>query len=369
MDGQADGMSNEVLHAVVSRCLKIFTGRVSSTPTASLPTTDEMGLLMFLNIKQAQLGKSTKDIDLYRFPALKPLLSIIEFVNYVVGGLIVEAEKIDEMYLTIKKEMIKREARRDYRRYDESVKRKGEGSQLSQILAVHFPCKPHETVGRRTSRRISSQSGSDTATTMTEEDREEEEDRWMNQQLRQHRRCAALCRTLLHGKAPGGLDPNTASAAASEMGIAPTFRKAIHKVRDALHDVDQVESLPAMSTLIQFMDYLHYGVSVALDELENSELLLRKRAIGVSADRKIAILEQQDKENKKASYCALRFNSMVNSPKKNVRRQVGPQARRVFSVRPDLEQVPHQVGQQQHSEPSYSAAQQPEDLILDAYCC
>ena len=365
-----DSLSNEVLHTVVNRCLKIFTGRVSSTPTASLPTTDEMGLLMFLNIKQAQLGKATKDIDLYRYPTLKPLLSIIEFVNYVVGGLIVEAEKIDEMHLTIKKEMIKREARRDYRKYDENVRRKGEGSQLSQILAIHFPSGPHETMARkRINRNTRSMSGSEAATNITDESfREEEEDRWMTQQLKQHRRCAALCRTLLHGKAAGGIDPNEASAAASEMGIAPTFRKAIHKVRDALHDVEQVESLPAMSTLIQFMDYLHYGVSVALDELENSELLLRKRAVGVSADRKIALLEQQDKENKKASYCALRFNSMVNSPKKNVRRQAGSQARRVFSVRPDLEHVPQQTTETQF-EPAYPQTQQPEDLVLDALCC
>ncbi|KAJ9450375.1 hypothetical protein DIPPA_01593 [Diplonema papillatum] len=324
---------NEALHAVVKKCLRIFNGRVSSLPTASLPSVEGMGLLLFLNLKQAHLNQATRLIDLYQYPVLKPLLSIIEFINYVVGGLIVEAEKIDEMYLAIKKEMIKRETRMDNRGYQEKTKTRVSGSQLDQILGVHFPCKPTATATiKRNLQGLEAPTDEELATLNAIED-----DRWIFGQLKQHLASACGARAILHGKIPGGMDANEADAIVQELGIAHTFRKAIHKVKDAVNQVEDKDSVPALHTLAQFIDYLHYGVSVALDELENCEVTLRKKNVSSAAERRILALEQRDKENKRASCSALRFNSIVNSPKKRqqvLQQQSLPQAQNGGSAWP-----------------------------------
>ena len=318
----ANSVDPESLHGVVKKCLGIFAGRRSCTPTASLPNTHDMGILMFLNLKQAHLNHATRGVDLYRYPALKPLLSIIEFINYVVGGLIVEAEKIDEMHITIKKEMIKRRARIDYQRQDIKVRSKGVGTQVHQVLSAHFPSKALRTAPR--SRALNTNMSVHALEGLTQEEVDRihdqqqsvEDDKWVLQQLTSHLRTACVARSLLHGKSAGGVDPNVADGVVQELNIAQTFRKAMHKIKDCLNEVEDKSSLPALQTLSQFLDYLHYGVAVALDELETCEVLLRKRGVGESAERKMKRLDARDKENKRASCSALRFNSVVNSPKK-----------------------------------------------------
>ena len=320
---------SDALHSVVKRCLKIFSGRLSATPTASLPTTDDMGLLMFLNLKQAHLSQATSGLDLYRYPVVKPLLSIVEFINFVVEGLIVQAEKIDEMHIVIRKEIVKRNAQVGYQKQDLRVRSKGVGSQLSQILSAHFPDKKPATAPRRSVSRTRGGGGgggggsllldslaSEEARQAAQDEQQVEEERWMLHQLRSHLRAASSARTLLHGRVPGGVDPHAASGMVAEMNIAQTFRKAMHRIKDSLNEVEDQSSLPALQKLSQFMDYLHYGVAVALDELETCEVLLRKRSVGDDADRKLQILDARDRENKRASCCALRFNSELNTPKR-----------------------------------------------------
>eukprot|EP01064_Diplonema_japonicum_P032507 TRINITY_DN6129_c0_g1_i1.p1 TRINITY_DN6129_c0_g1~~TRINITY_DN6129_c0_g1_i1.p1 ORF type:complete len:398 (+),score=65.55 TRINITY_DN6129_c0_g1_i1:34-1227(+) len=361
-------VNGSVLHGAVKSCLKIFSGRVSSTPTASLPSTDDMGLLMFLNLKQSHLNRATAGVDLYKYPALKPLLSIIEFVNYVVGGLIVEAEKVDEMHIAIKKELIRREARLDYHIYDQRVRNKGGGSQVEQVLAVHFPQGPQ--ISTRSSHLYSNANPEATEALQLIGD-----DRWVLNELRAHLRVASQCRSMLHGKSPGGIDPNLADGIVHELGIAQTFRKAMHKVKDVSNELKDKDALPALQTLSQFMDYLHYGVSVALDELENCELMLRKRSVGAVADRKIHALEMKDKENKRSSCSALRFNSIVNSPKK--RSTTASHPHRVFSSRPAENTIRISPTRSTRSNVSSTVTERAretellhtDDCFLDAYCC
>eukprot|EP01065_Artemidia_motanka_P001967 TRINITY_DN10902_c0_g1_i2.p1 TRINITY_DN10902_c0_g1~~TRINITY_DN10902_c0_g1_i2.p1 ORF type:complete len:368 (+),score=105.05 TRINITY_DN10902_c0_g1_i2:334-1437(+) len=247
-----------------------------------------MGLLMFIGVKQAHLKAAVGSIDLFRHPSLKPLLSIVEFINFVVSCLIIEAEKIDEMTLTIRKEIVRREAQRTSQRQEQRELSKDSGTSVHQVLAAHFPDR-----------------------------KETQADNWLLSLLREHLRAAKQIRSLLHGRksAPsGGSEWDDVNITVSELGVLHAFRKAQQRVRDVMVHVQDKEALSAVSSLSALLVNLSYGLNAAAGELEQCHTALKKNTIMDSAERRIDELVAKDQRNKDASYSALWYNIAVNSP-------------------------------------------------------
>jgi len=140
------------------------------------------------------------------------------------------------------------------------------------------------------------------------------------QRLRQHLKVSLKVQRILHGakdiKSLHALPQETACDIIADMSVLLSFRKAQHHVRDAVYDVKNHDSagLSAISSLTEFFDYVDWGLSSALDELETSELRLRKLVKMKSTEEALGELNRQDVDNKQMSCAALRYNQSMASP-------------------------------------------------------
>lgn len=292
-------------HAVVRRVLRVALGSTSNTPTPVVLRVADIGLLYFINQKQSQLHNALAMLDISSEPELEPLRAMVEFFSFVVGGLIVEAERVDEAVLTVQREAARVGAELRHVDVELQHQQRTAGTSVEQAIATHY----HTRVGvpqRHAQPRIvelgtdeNSRLG-DLPTTMVSL-------RSQLQHLRSHLRVLKFVASLLHGN--GARIPETEVAAiVAELDVLGTFRKANHKIRDAVFDVPRKEDLVAVSSLLEFIAYLDCGMTAALNDLQAAERNLKKATVLTRTKATIDHLTERDARNKAMSTEALRMN-------------------------------------------------------------
>eukprot|EP00760_Papus_ankaliazontas_P005866 PhM_4_TR12795/c0_g1_i1/m.48496 len=313
-------------HKVARKLLRVLNGTRSATPTLAIPNFLPFGLLLFLNEKQSQVQRvlfhDHPDVQLHGNTNTAALLSAAEFLNFIVGGLIVEAERVDEMVIQLRKQIVVVENEVQCIEMDLKLSRRTLSSGVQQTLATHYREPPRSRVH---SVELQASDVSDAQSMQI---------RLLNQslaekkmfltQLRQQLKACVRVQRVLHGqkdsKSLHAVPQETASDIIADMSILISFRKAQHCIRDAVYDLREGDAtsgtgLAAISSLQEYIDYVDWGLSAALDDLEGAELKLRKLVKVKSTEAALSQLDRQDIDNKQMSCAALRYNQAVNSPR------------------------------------------------------
>ena len=293
---------------VVRRVRRIMSGAPESTPSPVLLQFTDVGLLFFLNEKQSQLHELLANVDVSAHEGLKPLSALVELMTFLVGGLIVEAERIDEQTITIRKELtvVANELRSCD--IDLQQKRMVAGSVAEQTIAQFFKTRANVPARARLGRNemLEKKNVEEDVELVTSINALRERKNVLQLQLK----ALTKVQKLLHGS--GRAIPEVEAAAiVSDLGLLPTFRKANHKVRDAVFDVPQRDELQAITSLLEFLTYLDCGMTTALLDMQQCELTLNKAIALLEKDEKVERLRLLDARNKELSCAALRQNESL----------------------------------------------------------
>ena len=300
---------------LLRRTVTVLQGVQSVTPTPSILRVADVGLLYFLNQKQAQLHAIVAMVDLAAHPALRPVQALVEFTSFIVGGLIVEAERVDEATITVRKELARLGAELRNADLDLQYRHEHVGTSVSQIIAQHY--KTHLSVPQkhhRNDRVVVEQHRYDAGggqSLLGELPELINTLRGQVKVLRAHLTALTTIQKLLHGN--GARMPEAEAAAiVTELDVVATFRKALHKFKDAVYDVPERQSLTAVDSISEFVAYLDCGLTAAMDELLLATRTVKKSLLGHDNTTLVGQLSAADARNKQLSTDALRMNEALS---------------------------------------------------------
>jgi len=305
--------SVEVQLLTVQRALKTINGSSSNTPTPSVLAFGDVGLLYFLNQKQAQLHEVLDQAHALEDAELRAINELVEFMRFIVSGLIVEAERVDAASVAVRREIASVTLR--MREIDAEIQhlRPRLGTTVDQAIALHF--QNHIAVPQRSGPvRLEGMGCEQQA--LGELPRALVSLRAELRLLSSHRRALCTVQRLIHGN--GARVPEAeASQIIAQLDTVTTFRKALHKIKDCVLDVAGKEDLIAVSSLLDFIEMLCSGLTAAMESVSQLHIQLLKHASTIRAARVTERLGQIDARNKRMSSEALYMNeatTLVEDP-------------------------------------------------------
>lgn len=290
---------------IVKQIERVVNGPSVSTPSPNILHFADVGLLYFLKNKQSLILSLISQLNLATEEALLPLKSLLEFSNFVVGGLIVEAERVDEAVIELKKEIS--EVGNNLRNHDLELqhKRRYVGSTVVQTIAHHYSTRIN--VPMRESTKHSDQlADRDNIQLSKFADAIQSHRRLLHLKQKQLKALIAIQR-LLRGSSEQ-IPSVEADAIVQDLGILPTFRKANHRIRDILFDVPSKDDLKAVHSLLEFIMYLDCGMTAAADDLGACALNIQKKFVAEETRGHVLHLERREAAHKELSATALRQN-------------------------------------------------------------
>ena len=259
----------------------------------------DCGLLYFMNEKQRQLQRCAR-VDL---EAVTPLRLVLEFMSFVVSGLIVEAERIDEAAINVKKDLAT--IGHDLRATDLDLQYRWEhsGSKVEQAIAQHYKSKivvPLSQHANEIARKGHPASGLSEFSAILQQ-------REQLSLLKRRQSALAQVQRVLHGS---GLKvaEDAASAFVKASNALHVLRKAGHRVKDALVAIPAGDTVPAIHSLQEFVAHVDVGLTAAVDDLEACAVSIKKSALSNRKDEFLKHMEDQDNRNKLLSNAAMRQN-------------------------------------------------------------
>jgi hypothetical protein len=289
---------------VVRRAVHVIQRSASSVPTPLVLRVEDVGLLHFLSQKQQLLHAAIADTDVASHAALAPLAKLVEFVSFVVGGLIVEAEHVDEAVIGVRRDAALVGAEMRNCDIDMQEQQQHTGGNVAQAISQFYntrlvvPCRSAAAPLAASAAR-SAAAGPYVSTLHALRAR--------LKALKAQRAALTAVQRLLHGNG-SEVGDTEAAAIASELDVLVVFRKALHRIRDVTYGVEQLD---AVSSIVDFLAYLDAGLVGALDELQGSERGLRKLALMEGTSRQTERLAALDATNKRNSTAALRVNETL----------------------------------------------------------
>lgn len=293
---------------MLSRAKRVLIGAPSQTPTPAVLKHADIGLLYFLNEKQAALHRVVGGTDLSCSQHLEALRLLVEFLSFAVGGLIVEAERIDEAILRNQQDM--NDVATELQKMDLELqyRKQRTGSVVNKVLSQHYKCRVNiPTV------HVSDQLDPNSAHELQAFSGAILELRKFHLEQKKRRKALLLAQRLLHGTGVP-IPAVEAEAIVADLPIAMTFRKVHHSLKDAIlplgDDVAETDLMSVVS-LIEFVMHVDVGIGAASDDLDAGVLQIKKFMIGQERNRKSEHLSALDNRNKQLSASAMRYNEAV----------------------------------------------------------
>jgi hypothetical protein len=291
---------------LVSQVQRVIRGVVAQTPSPSVVRFETVGLLFFLNEKQAQLHNALRGVDLSVDESLTPLKLLVEFMTFVVGGLIVEAEKVDEEVIRTKQSVNEWQAELEALNVELQYRRQHVGSAVTRVLSQHYRTKVRVPVAHPSDQLdpLSAEGLQDVVAAIAKARREHEA-------AKKRLRALLHAQHVLHGTNPH-VAPVESNAIVGALGIAHTFCKANHKLRDAMIPFESpVDDLPTLVSLQEFVLHVDIGMTAANDDLDAAIISLRRHLVYQHKERQHERLRMKDERNKQLSTSAITYNERV----------------------------------------------------------
>lgn len=333
----------------LQRARRVLIGPSSIVPTPTVLRYTDVGLLFFINEKQALLHRALSDVDINDNEALAPLRMVVEYLNFLVAGLIVEAERIDECAIQLEQDI--NAVVLELRTLDLEMQHRKQrvGSVVSRVLSQHYRSRvtvPNVHASDQLDHTMASELSELTGGITTL--------RAVLTQLKAKRKAIGIAQKLLHG-ASQDVPAVEAEAIVADLPIGLTARKAQHTLKDALLPLRDDEELPAIISLLEFVAHMDVGIGAATDDVDAGIMHTRKAAAERERGMRDHHLNALDARNKQLSTSAVKHNDAL-------RRSVLPST--AVTGR-------GAAGAQQHT-PLLSAANKPTagetDSFLALYC-
>ncbi|CUI15351.1 Hypothetical protein, putative [Bodo saltans] len=290
---------------VLQRARRVLVGPSSIVPTPTVLRYTDVGLLFFINEKQALLHRALSAVDIHENESLAPLRMLVEYINFLVAGLIVEAERIDECAIQLEQDI--NGVSLEMKKIDLEMQHRKQrvGSVVSRILSQHY--RARVTVPNVHS---SDQLDSTMASELGELTEGITSLRFMLQQLKAKRKAVGIAQRLLHGSSQD-VPAVEAEAIVADLPIGLTVRKAQHSLKDALLPIRNDEELPAMISLLEFVAHMDVGIGAATDDVEAGMMQIRKAMAERERGMKDHHLNALDSRNKQLSTSAVKYNDAL----------------------------------------------------------
>ena len=293
-------------HRLVQSVRRVFNGASSGTPSPNILRFQDVGLLYFLNQKQSRFHRAIASVDVDAHESLLPLRNLITFVTTSVGWLIVEAERVDEAIIATQRDL--GTIGNELREVDMDLQYQSShtGTEVMRAIAEHH----HTRVNVPTRRHHASIEQFDVTKSeaLGELPVRIVELRRRFQATKEHLKVLKITQRLLHGNKNAKVPQVEADAIVGDLSVLTTFRKAAHKVRDAVFDVPERENLEAIASLLEVFAYIDRGMTAALDDLEHCQIQLKKAVLLAEKQSRMEHLDELDARNKQLSSAALRHN-------------------------------------------------------------
>lgn len=307
---QRDAVSHRASDSLrmLQRARRVLLGSSPSVqaPTPTVIKFSDVGLLYFLNEKQSLLHRVIGNTNIADSQELEPLRLLVEFLSFAVGGLIVEAERIDEAAIVVQQQI--NDATADLQKLDLELqfRKQRVGSTVSRVLSQHY--RTRVTVPTM---HASDQLDSQSAAELQELSEGIASLRKTIGDLKKRKAVVFHAQRLLHG--PGTAIPSIeAEAIVADLPMLVTFRKMHHSVRDALVVLrDQEASVPAVVSLVEFVMHIEVGIGAATDDLESSIMVAKKQCVVHSHTQRDERLTALDSRNKQLSTSAIKYNEAL----------------------------------------------------------
>jgi hypothetical protein len=327
----------------VAAAQAVLLGGCSPAATGAPPLHgSDVGLLYFMNEKQRLLQRCAASIDL---ESVTPLRLVLEFMSFVVSGLIVEAERIDAAFIALKKEIAKLGLEMRTADLDLQFRWEHSGTLVDQAVAQHYKTR----VVVPASRQALSIAQRDHAAAKLSEFQAIMHQRDQMTALRQRRTALLSVQRLLRGS---GAEVSADAAAAHVKGAHTVhiMRKAAHRMRDIQAELAG-NAVPEVQSLLDFIAHVDVGLSAAIEDLGACALSIKKTLLEQHRDGVIRRMDALDSRNKLLSSAAMRQNEQ--SSRSTLRRELAP---------------PLAIAQQQRQANVVAAPKSEMDEFLRLYC-
>ncbi|KEG13162.1 hypothetical protein DQ04_01181160 [Trypanosoma grayi] len=272
------GVVRKEQYASVKKIQRALLGTQSKAPRQEPPGVASVGLINILGGKEAKLQALVRHVDIGAHESLQPIKLLIEFMSFIVGGLTVEADKVEEAICDAKKvaatlthEIQRCEVELQYRQ-------QYSGTNVTRALAQFYRAKC-----------IFSPSASVNTTEghLRELAQAIMEDRARLQETRSKLRVLTMVQRLLWGS--GSVPQEDVECVLRDWSVTLTIRRFNHKLRDIMLPLKEEarNALGCLLSLEEFIVHVDIGLSAATEDLEACLVSLKKCILMQEEDSRV----------------------------------------------------------------------------------
>ncbi|EKF30084.1 hypothetical protein MOQ_006111 [Trypanosoma cruzi marinkellei] len=244
-------------------------GKCSGFPRQELLDVHSMGLINFLSSKESKLQALVRQMDIGAHDSMHSVKLLVEFMSFIVGGLTVEADKIEEEVLHTRKAVAA--LTHEIQRCEMELEHKQQysGTNVTRALAQFYRTKRVISSSTASSNRNEKGCTHELARTIAR-------DRARLQETKRNLRVLITVQRLLWGS--GTVSQEDFAYMLCEFGVALTIRRFNHKLRDLMLPLRQEARDPpkCLLSLEEFIENVHIGLSAALEDLDACLVSIKK---------------------------------------------------------------------------------------------
>ncbi|KAH9578100.1 hypothetical protein LSM04_004946 [Trypanosoma melophagium] len=288
-------------YASVKKIQRTLLGTLSTIPRREPLDMSSVGLVNFLGGKEARLRALLRGVDISVHESLQPLRFLVEFMSFIVGGLTVGADKIEEavcdtrkVAATIAHEIQRREVELDCRH-------QYSGTNVTRALAQFY----------RTQRVYSSSTFSSKENHLQELTQAISEDRVRLQESKGKLRALLSVQRFLWGS--GDLPKEDVEHAQDDFGVILAIRRFNHKLRDIMLPLGEEaqNSLCCLTSLQEFIADVDIGLSAATEDLDVCLVSLKKCILMQQEDSRVRRIDAMREKYSLDSSSSIQFSRPV----------------------------------------------------------
>ncbi|RNF09599.1 hypothetical protein TraAM80_02083 [Trypanosoma rangeli] len=256
-------------YASVRKVERMLLGACLTTPRQGLLDPHSMGIINFLSGKESKLQALMRQLDVGAHKSLQPIKLLVEFMSFIVGGLTIEADKIEEAVCDARKAVAALTHEIQRRKLELGCRKQYSGTNVTRTLDQFYRTK--RAIFLSTANRRGNEEGytHDLILAITE-------DRTLLQENRRILRVLIMVQRLLWGS--GNVSEEDIECMLRDFSIPLTIRRFHHKLRDLmlLLKPEARSSLKCLLSLGEFIANVHIGLSAATEDLDVCLFSLKK---------------------------------------------------------------------------------------------
>lgn len=274
-------------YANAKKIQRTFLGTRSTVLRQKICDVVSIGLINFLAGKEAKLQALLRHLDITAHESLQPLKLLVEFMSFIVGGLMVEAERIEGAVCDTRKlvETLTHEIRR--REVELQHRQQYNGTNVTRALAQFYCTKRSVSSASLVSSNEEYLQGPLQAIA---------EDRVRLQEAKSQLRPLVMVKRLLWGSS--NVSQDTLEDALRHTSVSLAIHQFDHKLRDIMFLLKQEArgSLQCLTSLEEFIANVAIGLSAASENLDTCLMSLRKCILVQEEDSKIRCIDARRHE-------------------------------------------------------------------------